>query len=125
MVAASDREAVTFSLSTGQAADGPQGRKLISSLGSTEREVYLLMDKAYEGDATRNLATQMGYTPVTPPKSNRKNPWEYDKELYKLRNQVERLFLRIKRFRRIFTRYDKLDIMFLTFIFLALIIDVL
>jgi len=125
MVAASDREAVTFSLSAGQAADGPQGRKLISSLGSTEREVYLLMDKAYEGDATRNLATQMGYTPVTPPKSNRKNPWEYDKELYKLRNQVERLFLRIKRFRRIFTRYDKLDIMFLTFIFLALIIDVL
>jgi len=125
MVAASDREAVTFSLFAGQAADGPQGRKLISSLGSTEREVYLLMDKAYDGDATRNLATQMGYTPVTPPKSNRKNPWEYDKELYKLRNQVERLFLRIKRFRRIFTRYDKLDIMFLTFIFLALIIDVL
>ena len=125
MVAASDREAVTFSLSAGQSGDGPQGRKLLATLGSTAREVHLLMDKAYEGDATRKLAVQMGYIPVVPPKSNRKNSWNYDKELYKQRNQVERLFLRIKRFRRIFTRYDKLDIMFISFIFLALIIDAL
>lgn len=123
MVAASDREAVAFSLSPGNLGDGPQGRKLLATLGNTAREVYLLMDKAYEGDATRSLATEMGYTPVVPPKSNRKNPWEYDRILYKLRNQVERLFRRIKRFRRIFTRYDKLDIMFLSFIFLALIFD--
>jgi len=54
---------------------------------------------------------------------NHKNPWKYDKTLYKSRNQIERLFRRIKRFRRIFTRYDKLDIMFVTFIFLALIVD--
>ena len=123
MVAASDREAVTFSLSSGQAGDGPQGRKLLATMGSTSREVYLLMDKAYEGDATRKLAALMGYIPVVPPKSNRKEPWDYDRELYKHRNQVERLFLRIKRFRRIFTRYDKLDIMFISFIFLALIIN--
>ena len=125
MVAASDTDAITFALSPGQAGDGPQGRKLISSLGSTSREVYLLMDKAYEGNATRNLAIGLGYIPVVPPKENRKEPWDYDKELYKLRNQVERLFNRIKRFRRIFTRYDKLDIMFLAFIFFALIIDAL
>jgi transposase len=123
MVAASDTDAVAFSLSPGQAGDGPQGRKLISSLGSTSREVYLLMDKAYEGDATRNLATELGYIPVVPPKDNRKEPWDYDKEFYKMRNQVERLFNRIKRFRKIFTRYDKLDIMFLAFIFFALIVD--
>ena len=125
MVAASDKDAVVFSLSEGQAGDGPQGRKLISSLGSTSREVYLLMDKAYEGDATRNLAVRMGYIPVVPPKESRKEPWDYDKELYKFRNQVERLFNRIKRFRRIFTRYDKLDIMFLAFIFFAFIVDAL
>jgi len=123
MVAASEREAVAFSLSPGNAGDGPQGRKLLATLGNTAREVYLLMDKAYEGDATRSLAIKMGYTPVVPPKNNRKIPWEYDKTLYKLRNQVERLFRRIKRFRRIFTRYDKLDIIFLAFIFLALIFD--
>jgi len=125
MVAASDRNAVTFSLSSGQAGDGPQGRKLLATLGNTAREVYLLMDRAHEGDATRNLAMEMGYIPVVPPKSNRKFPWEYDKILYKQRNQVERLFRRIKRFRRIFTRYDKLDIMFLSFVFFALILDAL
>ena len=53
------------------------------------------------------------------------NPWDYDKQLYKQRNQVERLFRRIKRFRRIFTRYDKLDIIFLAFVYFALIVDAL
>ena len=66
---------------------------------------------------------ELGYTPVVPPKSNRKNAWDYDKQLYKQRNQVERLFRRIKRFRRIFTRYDKLDLIFLAFVCLALIAD--
>jgi transposase len=94
-------------------------------MGKTSREVYLLMDRAYEGDATRKLALELGYIPVVPPKSNRKNPWEYDRILYKQRNQVVRCFRRIKRYRRVFTRYDKLDIMFLSFIFLALIMDAL
>ena len=83
------------------------------------------MDRAYEGDETRALAVELGYIPVVPPKSNRKDPWDYDKELYKQRNQVERLFRRIKRFRRIFTRYDKLDVIFLAFVFFALIVDAL
>ena len=125
MVAASDTDAVAFALSPGQSNDAPQGRKLLSTLGNTSRNVYLLMDRAYEGDATRKLAVQMGYIPVVPPKDNRREPWEYDKILYKQRNQIERLFRRIKRFRRIFTRYDKLDIMFLSFIFLAFIVDTL
>ena len=57
------------------------------------------MDRAYEGDETRALAMELGYVPVVPPKSNRKHPWNYDKQLYKQRNQGERLFRRIKRFR--------------------------
>ena len=52
-----------------------------------------------------------------------KNPWEYDKGLYKCRNEVERYFLRIKRFRRVFTRYDKLDVMYLVNLTLAMIFD--
>ena len=68
---------------------------------------------------------ELGYIPVVPPKNDRKDPWNYDKELYKLRNQVERLFRRIKRFRRIFTRYDKLDIILLAFVYFALIVDAL
>ena len=51
--------------------------------------------------------------------------WEYDHELYKRRNEVERLFRRIKAYRRVFTRYDKLDIVFLAFVSLALIIETL
>lgn len=74
---------------------------------------YLLMDRAYEDNSTRELAVKQGFIPIVPPKRNRKEPWDYDKELYKHRNEVERYFLRIKRFRRVFTRYDKLD----TFVF--------
>ena len=83
------------------------------------------MDRVYEGEETRASAVELGYIPVVPPKSNRKNPWSYDTRLYKQRNQVERLFRRIKRYRRIFTRYDKLDVIFFAFIYLALIIDAL
>jgi transposase len=53
----------------------------------------------------------------------RKEKWDYDKELYKQRNKIERFFLRIKRFRRVFIRYDKLDVMFCSFIYFVMIID--
>ena len=81
------------------------------------------MDKAYEDNETRTLAEKQGFIPVVPPKSNRKEPWEYDKEIYKHRNEVERFFLRIKRFRRVFTRYDKLDVVYIGVITLAMIFD--
>jgi len=85
----------------------------------------VLMDRAYEGDPTRDWAVELGFNPVVPPHPNRKIPWQYDKELYKKRNEVERLFGRIKRFRRVFTRYDKLDIIYLAFVMLAFIFDFL
>ena len=125
MVAASDRDGVIFALSAGNCGDAPEGRALLQQLGPADHSVYLLMDRAYEGDETRTLAMELGYIPVVPPKSNRKNPWDYDKQLYKQRNQVERLFRRLKRFRRIFTRYDKLDVIFLAFVYFALILDAL
>jgi len=116
---------VICSLSSGEAGDAPQGRILLQSYGKAAKETFLLMDRAYEGDETRALAVSLGFTPVVPPKSNRKEPWSYDKELYKMRNQVERLFRRIKRFRRVFTRYDKLDVMFMAFVLLAFTVDAL
>jgi transposase len=99
-------------LSSGEAGDGPQGRKLLKKLGHTKETIALLMDRAYEGDETRALAVSLGYTLVVPPKSNRKDSWEYDKEMYKKRNEIERFFRRYKRFRRVCTRYDKLDLCF-------------
>mgnify|MGYP006361172191 FL=1 len=81
------------------------------------------MDRAYEGDQTRQLALELGYIPVVPPKTNRLEPWEYDRAMYKKRNEIERLFRRLKGFRRLFSRFDKLDVIFLSFIHFALIVE--
>ena len=125
MVAADARTAITFALSPGQAGDAPHGRALLKSLGPLNRPLHLLMDRAYEGDERRQLALDLGFIPVVPPKSNRLEPWEYDREMCKRRNEVERLFRRLKGFRRIFSRFDKLDVMFIAFIQFALIVDAL
>jgi transposase len=85
----------------------------------------LVMDRAYEGDETRQLALQLGLLPVVPPKANRLDPWEYDRALYKKRNEVERLFRRLKGFRRLFSRFEKLDVVFLAFLNFALIVEAL
>lgn len=87
--------------------------------------IPLLMDRAYEGEETRQLVLELGMIPVVPPKSNRLDPWEYDRELYKKRNEVERLFRRLKGFRRIFSRFEKLDVVFLAFLYFALIVEAL
>jgi len=109
-------------LTGGNRHDAPAGRNLLEEI-ITKENSFLLMDRAYEGNKTRSKAIEQGFIPVVPPKKNRIDPWEYDKELYKRRNEIERFFRRLKRFRRIFTRYDKLDIIFSGFIFFALIID--
>ena len=125
MVTASDRSAVAFSLSPGNAHDGPEGRALLNMLERRPEQKYLLMDRAYEGDDTRAKVVEKGFSPIVPPKSNRIDPWEYDEEMYKQRNEIERYFLRLKRFRRIFTRYDKLDMLFAGFILFAMVVDAL
>ena len=123
MVAADARTAITFALSLGQAHDAPEGRALLNRLGAPNRPLYLLMDRAYEGDQTRQLALELGLVPVVPPKSNRVNAWEYDRAMYRRRNEIERLFRRLKGFRRIFSRFEKLDVMFVGFIHFALIVE--
>ena len=125
LVAASDRCAITFRLSPGQDHDAPAGRQLLIDFGPVAEPTPLLMDRAYEGDDTRQLALDLGYVPLVPPKSNRLDPWEYDKAMYRKRNEVERLFRRLKGFRRVFSRFDKLDVMFTGFIHFALIVDAL
>ena len=103
-------------LSGGDCHDAPQGRISIAAIGEAFAGVPLLMDRAYEGDPMRKAAYDKGFEPIVPPKRNRRTTWEYDKELYKRRNVVERLFRRLKKFRRICTRYDKTDVMFFAFI---------
>ena len=125
MVAADARTAITFSLSPGHKHDAPEGRELLRTLEPVESTVSMIMDRAYEGDETRQLALELGFTPVVPPKQNRVSPWEYDRVMYRRRNEIERLFRRLKGFRRIFSRFDKLDVMFTAFIHFALIVEAL
>jgi len=123
MVAADARTAITFALSPGQAHDAPEGRKLLRRLGTAPRPLHLVMDRAYEGDETRQPALDLGFIPVVPPTQNRVTAWEYNRAIYKRRNEIERLFRRLKGFRRIFSRFEKLDVMFVGFINFALIAD--
>ena len=123
MVAADARTAIAFALSPGNAHDAPEGRALLEDLGPMPGELPMLFYKAYDGYVTRQLVLDLGMIPVVPPKSNRLDPWEYDRELYKKRNEVERLFRRLKGFRRIFSRFEKLDVIFLAFLVFVLIVD--
>ena len=110
-----------FSLTAGNEGDAPAGRLLLETIGKRDETVTLLMDRAYEDDKTRLTAWELRFNPVVPPKRNRVKPWEYDRELYKRRNEIERFFRRIKSFRAVCTRYDKLDRMFAAFVWLACI----
>jgi len=125
LVAADARTAVIFALSPGNEHDAPAGRALLEQLGPMPDGLPLLMDRAYEGNETRQLVLDLGMIPVVPPKSNRLTPWEYDRALYKKRNEIERLFRRFKGFRRIFSRFEKLDVVFLAFLNFALIVEAL
>ena len=123
MLTASERFALNFSLSSGSANDSPQGMRLLFFTPPGKQKQYLLMDRAYSGKKMREIASLLGYEPVVPSKRSFKEQWEYDKELYKRRNEIERFFRRLKAFRRIFTRYDKLDIVFAGFILFVMIVD--
>ncbi len=76
-------------------------------------------DKEYDADDVVDAAEVMGAEVVIPAKSNRKKPRDFDKKLYKERNLIERMFNKIKHFRRVATRYDKTAAAYLAFVFLA------
>ena len=105
-----------FIVTAGQASDSPQAIPLLSG----EKPCYVLADKGYDSDEILQYIEQtMGAVPVIPPKSNRKIQREYDKYLYKERNLVERLFNRLKNFRKFATRYEKIQTNFEAMIYLA------
>ena len=79
----------------------------------------ILADKAYGTAKILDYIQQQDGDYAIPPKSNAKNPWKCDWYLYKERHSVENFFLKLKQFRRIATRYDKLASSFLAFIHIA------
>lgn len=83
------------------------------------RAKAVLADKGYDADYIVEAAYHMEAEAVIPPKSNRIVQRQYDETLYKERNLVERLFNKLKQFRRVATRYDKTAESFLAFIHIA------
>ena len=67
----------------------------------------LVADKGYDSKALREWLQERGTQPVIPPRNNRKTRYNYDKAIYKQRNIIERMFCRLKDWRRIATRFDR------------------
>jgi transposase len=106
---------VAVSLTPGQASDLSQAKPLLDEV---EPDAFLA-DKAYDADALIETLEERSIVPVIPSKANRVTPRKTDFALYRERNLVERFFNKLKGFRAIATRYDKLASTFLAGIHLA------
>ena len=95
-------------LTAGQANDGRQFENLYESLDEENVLEAAMLDKAFDVDRIRERLAIDGIEAVIPPSQSRSQKPSYNQELYGERNRVERFFNRIKNFRRIATRYDKL-----------------
>ena len=100
----------------GEAHDCPIAERLIRRREAAKR---LLGDKAYDSAELREWLRKRGTKPVIPNKCNRKLPFSFNKKAYKERRRIENAFCRLKDFRRIATRYDRLARNFLASICLV------
>lgn len=80
---------------------------------------HVIADRAYDADRLYDLILDQGGQPVIPPRRHRKHQHRYDRTLYKERWGIEGFFAKLKQWRRIATRYDKLAANFLGFVKLA------
>jgi transposase len=110
---------VSFELTSGSRHDAPGFAPVFDQRPAMPQLTYAVMDKGYDSAQIRQHLQAQAVTPVIPPRQNRKEPIIYDPELYKLREQVERFFNKMKQFRRIATRYEKLRQTFLAFVHLV------
>ena len=104
-----------FLLTPGQRDDS----KAVSELLNGVMAKALLADKAYDSDKIIQSAQEQSMQVIIPSKANRKTQRTLDKERYKARHLVENLFQRMKIFRRVATRFDKLDTRYLGFVYIA------
>jgi transposase len=109
---------VRLGLTPGEAHDNRLCSTLLTGL---QPRTMLLADRGYDADWIRALAREQGAWANIPPKRNRKDPICFSPYLYRDRNLVERFFNKIKQYRRIATRYDKLAANYLAFVKLACI----
>ncbi|RZL14035.1 MAG: IS5 family transposase [Hymenobacter sp.] len=106
---------VRFSLTADQRPDAPQALPLLEGLAPA----YVVADRGYDSDPLVAVLAARGICAVIPLRRKRRIPRAYDAARYAQRHPIERLFSRLKQFRRVATRYDKLDTHFLAFVHLA------
>ncbi len=123
--AADDRTALVCSRSPGPAPAAPAGRPWRTRRGLPPAPPALLRDRASAGDQTRPLAVARGYVPVGPPRRSRGAPWASARELDKRRTAIARVLRRLQGCRRLCSRCEQLDVLFLGYIVFALTIDTL
>jgi transposase len=105
----------------GQAGDAPLLEPMLEATLARVPEVEELVgDKGFDGDGQREACLERNVVPVIPNRANRLDPWPFDPVAYRERNRVERLIGKLKQFRRVATRYEKLRVTFLGVIHLAL-----
>ena len=95
-------------LTAGHAHDGRQFESLYESLDPDNILESATFDKGYDADRIRERLAYDGIAAVIPPIPARARKLPYDKQLYRERNRIERFFNKLKQFRRLATRYDKL-----------------
>lgn len=121
LTAADEDTAIVLEVIPGQASDAPRLKPMLDrSRDRVPNLDELTGDKGFDGDAQREACLDKGVFPNIPNRKNRTDPWPHDEEGYKERNRVERLFGKMKQFRRVATRYDKLKVTFLGMIQMAL-----
>ena len=106
-------------LTAGQEADASAFPDVLAAVPETCDAAFAVADKGYDSDAIRVALMEAGFSPVIPSKVNRVVPVPLDKDVYRERNRAERWVGKLKQFRAIATRYDKLADSFLAFLHLA------
>ena len=107
---------VRLFITAGQVSDYTGAAALMNGLPEAE---WLFADRGYDADWFRETLVDKGTTPCIPGRKSRKKAVKYDKRRYKRRNRIERMFGRLKDWRRISTRYDRSPTVFLSAIALA------
>jgi transposase len=116
LAATDESTAVIVVLTPGQCHDAKAFPAVFEAIPESCPAEYAVMDKGYDSDEIRDALVDRDIAPVIPSKVNRIEPIEYSKKHYKTRNRVERLIGKLKQFRRVATRYEKLAGTFLAFV---------
>jgi transposase len=111
---------VAFALTPGNVADITMAIPLLKAIAPPKR---LLADKAYDADSLRKWLKGAKVKAVIPSSAARRTPYPLDRKAYRRRNVIERLFCKLKNWRRIATRYDRLAQNYLSALALAAIIS--